>query len=43
MPADSVSSQDMAKEASDIPQFVGLISVDGVVVFGEGLLEKVCP
>lgn len=33
----------MAEEASDVAQAVGLVAVDRVIVFSEGLLEQICP
>lgn len=43
MPTNSVSAKHMAKEASDIPQTVGLVAMNGFIVFGEGGFEEVTP
>lgn len=33
----------MSEESSNVPQFVSFVSVDGIIVFGERLLEVVTP
>jgi hypothetical protein len=42
-PRYSIGSQEMAEESTDIPQFVGFVTMNGVVVFGKSLLEVVTP
>lgn len=43
VPADGIRGQDVAEEASDIPQSVRLVPVDGVVVLCERLFKKIGP
>ena len=42
-PRDSIRGEEMPEKSSNVPQFVGFISVDGIIVFGERLLEVVTP
>ena len=43
MPADGIVGEQVAEEAGDIAQLVGLVAVNGVVVLGEGLLVQLHP
>lgn len=43
VPADGVGAEQVPEEAGDIAESVGLVAVDGVVVFGERGLEEVGP
>ena len=42
-PRDSVRRDEVTEEATDVSKSVGLVSMDGVVVVGEGLFEGVAP
>ena len=43
MPANGIVGEQVAEEAGDIAQLVGLVAMDGVVVLGEGLLIQLHP
>jgi hypothetical protein len=43
MPANGVCAQHMAKETGYIAQTIGFVSMDCVVVLGEGSFEKIGP
>jgi len=42
-PRDPVRCKEMAKESTDVSKLVGLVSMDGVVVLLESLLEIIGP
>jgi hypothetical protein len=41
MPANSIITEDVAEEASNVAQSVCFVAMDGLVVFGEGLLKEI--
>lgn len=43
VPANGVGRKEVAKELGNDAQTVRLVSVDGIVVLGEGLFEKLLP
>ncbi len=43
VPADGVGRETVGPEARNVPQLVGLVPVDGVVILGERLLKQVAP
>lgn len=43
VPADGIRRENMSEKSGNVAQLVRLVSMDGVVVFGECLLEQISP
>ncbi len=43
VPPDGISGKEVAEEARDIPELVVVVSMDGLVILDERLLEQVGP
>lgn len=43
VPSNGIGANEMAKEARNVSQSVCFVSMDSVIIFGEGILEKLGP